>query len=201
MPPTSPPKSRQGRRVAAMREHIFETAIDLFRRHGFDATSMDAVAARADVARTTVFNHFASKETFLVEYHGRMNQQVLAGVESRDADDPLGAIQRLFDRFGRWAENDRPIAEALISRMFISPDLLAQDQADEADLRAWIVARLSAAQQARNLATRIDLSVYADLLIGTLSSTALDWIVGGMRGSLRGRLRKRLALLFDLASN
>lgn len=159
---------------------------------------MDAIAARADVARATVFNHFRSKDQFLVEYHARMTQNVLGADDPRDATDHLGAITRLFGRFGLWAENDRPVAKALIARMFVSPELLAQDQEDEADLNAWLEAHLRAAQSEGLLKSPLDVSTFTALLIGMLSSTALDWVVTGMSGPLRPRLRKRLAMLFEL---
>lgn len=44
------------------REAIVLAAIGEFREHGFNGTSMDRVAAAADVSKRTVYNHFPSKE-------------------------------------------------------------------------------------------------------------------------------------------
>ncbi|ACC74496.1 TetR/AcrR family transcriptional regulator [Paraburkholderia phymatum] len=44
------------------RAAVIEAAIDEFRASGFDATSMDRIAARASVSKRTVYNHFPSKE-------------------------------------------------------------------------------------------------------------------------------------------
>jgi TetR/AcrR family transcriptional regulator of autoinduction and epiphytic fitness len=41
---------------------ILEAAISEFRQHGFEATSMDKIAATALVSKRTVYNHFSSKE-------------------------------------------------------------------------------------------------------------------------------------------
>jgi TetR/AcrR family transcriptional regulator of autoinduction and epiphytic fitness len=44
------------------REAILEAAIAEFHSNGFDATSMDKIAASAEVSKRTVYNHFPSKD-------------------------------------------------------------------------------------------------------------------------------------------
>ncbi len=44
------------------REAILQAAIAEFRTHGFEATSMDKIAASAEVSKRTVYNHFPSKD-------------------------------------------------------------------------------------------------------------------------------------------
>ncbi|WP_156807466.1 TetR/AcrR family transcriptional regulator [Effusibacillus pohliae] len=49
---------------------IFQAAIDIFSERGFDRATMDDIAARANVAKGTIYYHFKSKEDlflFLVE--------------------------------------------------------------------------------------------------------------------------------------
>ncbi|WP_264163419.1 TetR/AcrR family transcriptional regulator [Burkholderia contaminans] len=44
------------------RAAIVDAAIEEFLASGYDATSMDRIAARADVSKRTVYNHFPGKE-------------------------------------------------------------------------------------------------------------------------------------------
>ena len=44
------------------REAILEAAIAEFHSNGFEATSMDKIAASAEVSKRTVYNHFPSKD-------------------------------------------------------------------------------------------------------------------------------------------
>lgn len=44
------------------RENIIDAAVIEFKTNGFSATSMDRIAATAQVSKRTVYNHFASKE-------------------------------------------------------------------------------------------------------------------------------------------
>jgi hypothetical protein len=53
---------RRARKKAQTREHVRRTAQQLFAERGFDAVTIADIAAAADVAVQTVFNHFATKE-------------------------------------------------------------------------------------------------------------------------------------------
>ncbi len=53
---------RRAQKKALTRAHVQRTARRLFRERGFDAVTIADVAAAADVAVQTVFNHFPAKE-------------------------------------------------------------------------------------------------------------------------------------------
>ena len=44
------------------REAILSAAVEEFRTAGYEATSMDRIAAAAGVSKRTVYNHFPSKD-------------------------------------------------------------------------------------------------------------------------------------------
>jgi len=49
------------------RKAILAAAAEQFRAHGFEATSVDRIAALAGVSKRTVYNHFPSKEELFAE--------------------------------------------------------------------------------------------------------------------------------------
>ncbi|TAN08865.1 MAG: TetR/AcrR family transcriptional regulator [Rhodanobacteraceae bacterium] len=49
------------------RAAILEAAKRLFPEHGFEGTSMDAIAAEAGVSKLTVYSHFGDKESLFIE--------------------------------------------------------------------------------------------------------------------------------------
>nr|WP_316642273.1 TetR/AcrR family transcriptional regulator [uncultured Roseateles sp.] len=61
--PTAPPSRLTDRK----REAIVRAAIAEFREHGFGGTSMDRIAAAAEVSKRTVYNHFPSKDELFAE--------------------------------------------------------------------------------------------------------------------------------------
>ena len=56
------------------KDHLVQTALDLFDREGFTATGIDKILATAGVAKMTLYNNFKSKEELIV-----------ATLESRDS--------------------------------------------------------------------------------------------------------------------
>jgi AcrR family transcriptional regulator len=59
--------SRRERKKLETKIAILEAARDLFQDRGFDETSIEAIAERADVSRSTFFNYFPTKESLLSE--------------------------------------------------------------------------------------------------------------------------------------
>src|ERR1700735_4654519 len=51
------------------RRHILQCALELFREKGFDATTMQDVATRADVAKGATYYYFSSKEAIIQAYY------------------------------------------------------------------------------------------------------------------------------------
>ena len=43
------------------RDRLFACAAEAFRRHGFEAASLDAIAREAGISRTTIYRQFGSK--------------------------------------------------------------------------------------------------------------------------------------------
>lgn len=56
---------RREEQKARRQQAIFEAAMRLFREKGFAATTVDEIAAAADIAKGTFFNYFPTKEAVL----------------------------------------------------------------------------------------------------------------------------------------
>ncbi|MFK8847871.1 TetR/AcrR family transcriptional regulator [Streptomyces sp. Ac-502] len=85
---TEPPGRRE-RKKAATRQKIADTALRLFLERGYDAVGIRNVAAEADVAVTTLFSHFASKEALVFEQDADFEQRLTQVVTGRAPHEPL----------------------------------------------------------------------------------------------------------------
>ncbi|GAA2379724.1 TetR/AcrR family transcriptional regulator [Nonomuraea africana] len=96
---------------AETRSKVFAAAIDLIAEQGYTATTVDAIAERAGVAKGTVFYNFGSKEalfTALLEHSIERLAQALR--EAAVGDSALAALDatvlgqlRFFEEYGAFA--------------------------------------------------------------------------------------------------
>ncbi|MFB8070186.1 TetR/AcrR family transcriptional regulator [Streptomyces californicus] len=83
------PSGRRERKKAATRQKIADTALRLFLEQGYEAVGIRDVAAEADVAVTTLFSHFASKEALVFEQDRGFEQGLVRAVADRAPGEPL----------------------------------------------------------------------------------------------------------------
>lgn len=90
MSPASSSPATPQRLTDRKRNAIVEAAIAQFRQHGFEATSMDRVAATAGVSKRTVYNHFPSKDALFGEILRGLWQRIAEAVNlAYRPDQPL----------------------------------------------------------------------------------------------------------------
>ncbi|MGW6057930.1 TetR/AcrR family transcriptional regulator [Streptomyces sp. NPDC055189] len=98
---------------AQKRAAILAAARELFLADGFDRTSVDAVAARAEVSKRTVYDYFGDKQTLL--------QAVVDAV----GDSMITKIRRTLDDTLTGLTEDAGLEDALVTfSMRIATDML-----------------------------------------------------------------------------
>ena len=101
-----PPK-QEGLRERKRREtlaRISETGLELFLAKGYEATTLDEIAAAAGISRRTFFHYFESKDELLLAYVGGYADALKALVlESASAGEPIDVVRdalvKLSSRF------------------------------------------------------------------------------------------------------
>lgn len=101
------PPGRRERKKAATRQKIADTALRLFLERGYDAVGIRDIAAEADVAVTTLFSHFASKEALVFEQDEDFEQRLAQAVAGRAPHEPLvPALRREVHALVRHCTSD-----------------------------------------------------------------------------------------------
>jgi AcrR family transcriptional regulator len=95
----------RARKRQQTRERIADAGLRLFLDQGFEATTLDAIAEAAGIARRTFFHYFDSKEALLFAYEGEMEQSLRAAVAGIDSVTPpfeamVMAMEKMISSLG-----------------------------------------------------------------------------------------------------
>jgi AcrR family transcriptional regulator len=87
-----------------MREYILGVASDLFSSQGINATSVDTIVAKADIAKVTLYKYFKSKEQLILEYLREYDDRLwkkLSEVTAQQGD-AASKLKALVDAMLDW---------------------------------------------------------------------------------------------------
>ncbi|WDE03511.1 TetR/AcrR family transcriptional regulator [Thalassomonas viridans] len=128
------------------RAAILAAAIEEFRDKGFRAASMDSLAARAQVSKRTVYNHFASKEVLFQAIAQQLFDHSAQMTRIRYQSE-LPLTQQLMEFADKELDllasaQFRDLAKIMIGECIHSPELAANTMAQlnkqEISLEQWI---------------------------------------------------------------
>lgn len=121
------------RKKARTRDAIIDAALDLFERNGYDATTVEDIAAAADVSPRTFFRYFESKLDLIMARTGDKHDGLGPSIAARPAQEGLLDAVRQAMR----DDMERQLADPLVVRemqvMLTEPSLrnLAREHFDE----------------------------------------------------------------------
>ena len=91
--------------AVSRRDHLVDTALEMFCRDGFHATGIDNILAKAGVAKMTLYNHFRSKDELILAVLRRRDERfrrAFARTVERRATTPRERLLAVFDGLGEW---------------------------------------------------------------------------------------------------
>ena len=93
--------------ASSKRDHLIDTALELFAHEGFQNTGIDKILAVSGVAKMTLYNHFKSKDELILAVLRRRDERFrnwfMRAVERR-ATAPRMQLLAVFDAIEEWFE-------------------------------------------------------------------------------------------------
>jgi AcrR family transcriptional regulator len=192
----APVDGLRSRKKERTRRAIEDAALDLFAEQGYEATTVDEIAARAEVSKATFFRYFGTKgEVIFGDTGDRYEALRLAIVERPAAEDDVTAVRHAIQQdWTHTLDPDRTSRQARAARTSpllrgLSFDLGMKWQAaiswalaerrglDVPDRRCWLTAGISFA---------------------ALSNAVNSWMHEGAQGDLAPAIDDAFVLLGDI---
>jgi AcrR family transcriptional regulator len=169
--------SRVDRRVEEFRARVLETALELFEARGIEATKIDDICDAADVARRTLCNHFPTK-AHIVQALSRDAVSRMVGLIDGARLEGRSTRERLELLFGRLREGARdhdPIHRESVGAFFHAAH--GTPDAAEGEIRVSdAMLALLHEGQAGELPPGASAETFAEVVLGTIYATTLEWI-------------------------
>ena len=110
---------------SAKRDHLMATAWKLFYRDGYRVVGIDTLLAEAQVAKMTLYHHFASKDDLIVAVLEQRSRDLLAALDASVAAagrSPSRRLVAVFDGLKKWFATDEFKGCAFIRALSEYPD-------------------------------------------------------------------------------
>jgi AcrR family transcriptional regulator len=190
----TPLGTRERRRIRTQRE-LQVAALQLFEKQGYERTTIDEIAAAADISTRSFFRYFRSKEDLVI--WDENYAAFIDALETRPAAEPVP--QSLRAAASDWArslsEQDHEQMLARIRLFFSIPTLQGRywerQEAIAAQIAQWLARRRGVAPDA------LPVRVVALAFIATLGAAKEAWARGGAGADLGALVDEALGILGD----
>lgn len=187
------PLSRREQKKREKRERIRQAALELFRRKGFSATTVEEITTAARVAKGTFFNYFPTKEAIILD----LGERELGRVTVRSAAHVTSAYDRiliLLQALAEGVEDDRELVRQAMTEAMRLPNLFSSDR-HRFSLRAMLSLLVAQGQRSGEFCPTPTADVVAQALDALLYQQIYLWATAPEPESLEKRLEDALRLL------
>ncbi|MEV6735877.1 TetR family transcriptional regulator [Streptomyces sp. NPDC051104] len=181
------------RKKIKTREAIRAATYALIREQGYDATTIEQIADRAEVSPSTVFRYFPTKEDIVLtdEYDPLM----LEALRARPEDEPwMDSIRYVMGKALELSEQEDP--EVLRLRAHLGAQVPAvRSRYFESMSETGRLLRQALAERTGRDPESLEARVCAMALIGGLMEVSMYWAENGFEGELRDLMDRALDVM------
>jgi AcrR family transcriptional regulator len=188
---TAAPGLRERKRQQT-RERLTRTAMALFLERGFEATTLDDIAAAADISRRSFFHYFGSKEDVVFAWQEDSTAALIAAVAARPADESmLAAAENAISAMVRQLKPGEAIAMACLKRD--NPALQARDQVKYEKLERALADALG--KRAGHKTEKLQARLVAVIAAGAMRIGGELWAAEGAREKPEALVKRTFAAI------
>jgi AcrR family transcriptional regulator len=193
-------EGRRERRRRELHERIFRTTRKLFIERGFGATTVEQIAAVADIAPATFFNHFPSKDAVLREMAGEVFERFGALLETQRKRS-VSTLERVrgFASHGAAVVTRNPeLTRDLLLEVLRSSAAPGAAAPQLARMREQFAALFEDGKAQGDVRPDLDVDFLAELSVSVFHGTLVNWM-HDERHPLRKRMLQNAEFLGEAA--
>ncbi|MGW7383226.1 TetR/AcrR family transcriptional regulator [Streptomyces sp. NPDC054794] len=192
-PADRPRPGLRERKKIKTREAIRTATYELIEEQGYDATTIDQIAERAEVSPSTVFRYFPTKEDIVLtdEY----DPLIMEELRGRPAEEPwTESVRYVMRRAVQLGVDEDATVSRLRTRLMVEVPAVRSRMMESMSVTGRMLCQAVAERTGRD-PDSLEVRVYAMSLIGGLMETSLYWAENGHREDLADLIDRTLDVL------
>ena len=191
------PTGLRERKKQKTREAIQRAALRLFQKQGYEETTVEEIAAVAEISPSTFFNYFPTKEDVVL--YDMYDPIAIDMIVSAPLQEPLNAMtRRILEALSQLMDTDK---EMILSRaqLVMGVPELRNRMLDELD-RTHALFTNALAQRTGRSAVDFELRVTTRILVGAIYEAVIEWMRTNGRENLASLAQRALDIMEHGAS-
>jgi AcrR family transcriptional regulator len=161
------------RKKQKTRESIQRAALRLFAKQGYEETTIEQIAAAAEISPSTFFNYFPTKEDVVL--FDAYDPMAIRMFLERPKDEPLNVVlRRVLEELAEVFQRDQDVIMAR-GRLFLEVPELRARMWEETERTLVIINQILAERTGRR-PDDFELRVTARLVTAAMMEAALEWM-------------------------
>src|SRR5215467_9070638 len=176
---SAPQPGLRERKKARLRQQIIDTAIRLFRKHGYEKTRVEDIVQVLEISQPTFFRYFPSKDAVLREVGRRGFCCIKEHLETELSSDATTAerLRRMYAGMAREVESDRPLWRAVVLSAAMDPVRSPEMRRPEEIAVSLLREILAEGQSRGEVTTDFPVAHLAEFMEGLYTTVVRRWAV------------------------
>ncbi|MFD8216089.1 TetR/AcrR family transcriptional regulator [Streptomyces sp. NPDC059697] len=192
-PADRPQLGLRERKKIKTREAIRTATYALVREQGYDATTIEQIAERAEVSPSTVFRYFPTKEDIVLT--DEFDPLIMEELRARPKDEPwMDTLRYVMQKAIRLGIKDDPEVSRLRTHLMVQVPAVRSRMMESMSVTGNMLCQAIGERTGRD-PDSLEVRVYAMALIGGLMETSLYWAENDHRDELSDLVDRTMDVL------
>ncbi|MER7925220.1 TetR/AcrR family transcriptional regulator [Streptomyces sp. NPDC096057] len=192
-PAERPQLGLRERKKIKTREAIRSATYELVKEQGYDATTIEQIAERAEVSPSTVFRYFPTKEDIVIT--DEFDPIIMEELRARPADEPwMVTLRYVVQKAIKYGNNEDAETTRLRTHLMVQVPAVRSRMMESMSVTGSMLCQAIGERTGRDPES-LEVRVYAMSLVGGLMETSLYWAENGHREEFADLVDRTMGVL------